>query len=63
MHRDNNIDMSSGRPYPLSLIVAKQRSGPVGEIEVEFVPKFTKLRTPSLMNLPDAPHDSFGHDS
>ena len=63
MHRDYNIDMTQGRPYPLSLIVAKQRSGPVGEIEVEFVPKFTKLRTPSIMNHPDAPQNSFGHGS
>ena len=62
MHRDNNIDMAQGRPYPLSLIVAKQRSGPVGEIEVEFMPKFTKLRTPSLMNLPDVPQGSFGYE-
>ena len=61
MHRDNNIDMAQGRPYPLSLIVAKQRSGPVGEIEVEFMPKFTKLRTPSLMNHPDVSPNSFGH--
>jgi len=61
LHRENSVDMSDGLPYPLSLIVAKQRSGPVGEIEVEFMPKFTKLRVPSLMNYPDAPSKSFGN--
>ncbi len=62
IHRDNAVDNQMDRPYPLSLIVAKQRNGPVGEIEVEFVPQYTKLRVPSLMNYPDAPPtDSFGN--
>ena len=62
IHRDNSIDNQMDRPYPLHLIVAKQRNGPVGEVEVEFVPQYTKLRTPSLMNIPDAPPiDSFGN--
>jgi replicative DNA helicase len=62
IHRDNTVDNQMDRPYPLHLIVAKQRNGPVGEVEVEFMPAYTKLRTPSLMNYPDAVStDSFGN--
>jgi replicative DNA helicase len=62
LHRDNSVDNQSDNPYPLHLIVAKQRNGPVGVVEVEFMPQFTKLRVPSLMNYPDAPPmDSFGN--
>ena len=66
IHRDNAIDNKMDRPYPLSLIVAKQRNGPVGEVDVEFVPQYTKMRVPSLVDnieeLPDAPpRDSFGY--
>ena len=62
IHRDNSIDNQMDRPYPLHLIVAKQRNGPVGEVEVEFMPQYTKLRMPSLFNCPDAPPtDSFGN--
>jgi replicative DNA helicase len=62
LHRDNTVDNQLDRPYPLHLIVAKQRNGPVGEVEVEFMPAYTKLRVPSLMNYPDVTaSDSFGN--
>ena len=59
LHRDNDVDMSDGKPYPLSLIVAKQRNGPVGEINIEFVPKYTKMRDASP--IVDIPVDSYGN--
>ena len=59
LHRDNDVDMSDGKPYPLSHIVAKQRNGPVGEINIEFVPKDTKMRDASPIT--DIPVDSYGN--
>ena len=63
LHRDHSVDNFQNQPYPLSLIVAKQRNGPVGDVDVEFVPQYTKIK--DIGFIPSAidgnPRDSFGY--
>jgi replicative DNA helicase len=63
LHRDHSVDNFQNQPYPLSLIVAKQRNGPVGDVDVEFVPQYTKIKDVGLIPsaIDGSPRDSFGY--
>ncbi len=42
---DSETDPNSHDPYPISLIIAKQRNGPRGEIDLTFFPRFTRFES------------------
>jgi replicative DNA helicase len=44
LHRDDQIDKETDRKGVADLIVAKQRNGPTGRIELAFLDKFTKFK-------------------
>ena len=55
LHRDRGTEMDSQEQQPniitTELILAKQRNGPVGALEIAFIPKYTKFETLSRENI------------
>jgi len=46
LHRERNLDRESTETLNVvetELIVAKQRNGPVGTIQIAFIPRYTKF--------------------
>ena len=46
LHRERSPE-NKGDTIPTELIVAKQRNGPVGSVDITFIPHFTKFENVS----------------
>jgi replicative DNA helicase len=46
-----------GEPVPMSLLIAKQRNGPTGEVQLLFHRAYTRFDNVSKINIEDAPVD------
>jgi replicative DNA helicase len=55
---DENAGQTDQDAIPVKLLIAKQRNGPTGEVDLTFLKSYTRFESAAKVALEDVPADS-----